>query len=47
MPGFLKLLWFVRRYVCVSASEGINDQWHDTGRVRLVKQVSQPFPAFN
>ena len=34
-PGFLKLLWFTRRYacvclsVCVSAHEAINNQWHD------------------
>ena len=54
-PGFLKLLWFVRRYVCVcmcmcvcvSAPEAINNQWRDIGRVRLVKQVLRLFPAFN
>ena len=28
-PGFLKLLWFTRWYVCVSAPEGINNQWPD------------------
>ena len=32
-PGFLKLLWFTCRYVClsvcVSTPEGINNQWHD------------------
>ena len=28
-PGFLKLLWFARRYVCVSALEAINNQWGD------------------
>ena len=28
-PGFLKLLWFVHRYVCVSAPEAINNQWRD------------------
>ena len=27
--------------------EGINNQWHDIGHVRLVKQVLQLFPAFN
>ena len=31
--GFLKLLWFARRYVClcvcVSAPEAINNQWRD------------------
>ena len=58
MRGFLKLLWFTHQYacmsvclsVCLSAPEGINDQWHDLcdiGRVRLVKQVSQLFPALN
>ena len=28
-PGFLKLLWFMHQYacVCVSAPEGINNQW--------------------
>ena len=46
-PGFLKLLWFAHRYVCVSAPEGINNQWHDIGRVQLVKQVSWLFNAFN
>ena len=54
-PGFLKLLWFVRRYACVCASvrpppkalitSGVI--WCDIGRVRLVKQVSRLFPAFN
>ena len=29
VPGFLKLLWFARRYVCVSAPKGINNQWSD------------------
>ena len=37
VPGFLKLLWFVRWYVCacmcvsvcVSAPEAINNQWRD------------------
>ena len=33
--------------VCVSALEGLNNQWRDIGRVQLVKQVSRPFPAFN
>ena len=28
-PGFLKLLWFARRCVCVSAPEAINNQWRD------------------
>ena len=54
MPGFLKLLWFVRRYVCLSvclpAPEVINNQWHDIGCdigcMRLGKQVSRLFPAF-
>ena len=46
MPGFLKLLWFMCR-VSVYAPESINNQWCDIGRVRLVKQVSQFFPAFN
>ena len=50
-PGFLKLLWFARRYVCLSVclsiSEGINNQWRDMVRVRLVKQVLWLFPAFN
>ena len=52
-PGFLKLFWFARRYVCVcvsvcvSAPEAINNQWRDIGRVRLVKQVLRLFPAFN
>ena len=31
--------------VCVSAPKCINNQWRDIGRVRLVKQVSQLFPA--
>ena len=51
-PGFLKLLWFVCRYVCVSVrpwghliTSGMI--WCDTGRVQLVKQVSRLFPAFN
>ena len=50
-PGFLGLLWFARRYacvrVCVSVPGAINNQWRDIGRVRLVKQVLQLFPAFN
>ena len=34
VPGFLKLLWFVCRYVCVFVClcvrpQGINDQWRD------------------
>ena len=36
-PGFLKLLWFACRYVCmcvyVSAPEAINNQWHDIDHV--------------
>ena len=28
-PGFLKLLWFMCRYVCVSAPKAINNQWRD------------------
>ena len=41
LHGFLKLLLFVHQYVCVSAPEGINNQWHDCGidRVCLVKQI--------
>ena len=56
-PGFLKLLWFVHRYVCVRAfvcvcplsrpliTNGMI--WCDIDRVRLVKQVSRLLPAFN
>ena len=54
-PGFLKLLWFTCRYVYVYVSvcpplrtlitSGMI--WCDIGHVRLVKQVSQLFPAFN
>ena len=54
-PGFLKLLWFARRYVCVCVcvcppprpliTSGVI--WCDIGRVRLVKQVLRLFPAFN
>ena len=29
VPGFLKLLWFARWYVCVSAPKAINNQWRD------------------
>ena len=47
VPGFLKLLWFTRRYVCVSTPEAINNQWRDIDRVHLVKQVLWLFPAFN
>ena len=46
----LKLVWFVCRYacVCVSTPKGIyKNQWHDIGRVRLVKQVLQLSPTFN
>ena len=50
-PGFLKLFWFARRYVCVcvcvSAPEAINNQWRDIDCVQLVKQVLRLFPAFN
>ena len=56
-PGFLNLLWFVRRYVCLSVclsvcppprpliTSGVT--WCDIGRVRLVKQVSRLFAALN
>ena len=50
-PGFLKLLWFACRYVCVCPSprtlitSGVI--WCDIGCVRLVEQVSWLFPAFN
>ena len=52
-PGFLKLLWFARRYVCVCVcppprpliTSGVI--WCDIGRERLVKQVLRLFPAFN
>ena len=37
----------VRVSVCVSALEGINNQWHDIGHVQLVKQISWCFPALN
>ena len=50
-PGFLKLLWFARRYVCMCppprpliTSSVI---WYDIDCVRLVKQVVWLFPAFN
>ena len=47
MPGFLKLLWFTHRYVCVCVSLCPPSRalitivviWCDTGRVQLVKQV--------
>ena len=54
VPGLLKLLWFMHRYVCVSVcvsalkaliTSGVI--WFDIGHVQLVKQVSQLFPAFN
>ena len=52
-PGFLKLLWLVRRYVCMCVcppprpliTSGV--VWCDTGRVRLVKQALRLFPTFN
>ena len=50
MPGFLKLLSFVRQYVCVPALQAINISgvmWCDIDRVRLVKQVLRLLPAFN
>ena len=55
MPGFLKLLWFVRRYACVCLSVCPPSRplitsdviWCDIGHVRLVKQVLRLFPAFN
>ena len=49
-PGFLKLLWFTCRYVCVHPpprvliSSGVI--WCDIRHVQLVKQVSWLFPAF-
>ena len=57
--GFLKLLWFAHRYVCVCVcvcvcmcpppraliTSGVI--WCDIGHVRLFKQVSRLFPAFN
>ena len=55
--GFLKLLWFARRYVCVCVCVSVCPPprplitsgviWCDIGRVRLVKQVLRLFPAFN
>ena len=54
-PGFLKLFWFARQYVCVSLSvcpppwalitSGMI--WCDIDHMRLVKQVLRLFPAFN
>ena len=50
---FLKLLWFVCWYVCMSVCPPpraliTSDMvWCDVGSVKLVKQMSQPFPAFN
>ena len=52
VPGFLKLLWFVHRYVCVCLCPPpraliiCSVVWCDIGRMRLVKQVSWLFPAF-
>ena len=56
-PGFLKLLWFVCQYVCVFVCVSVcpslralitsGVMWCDIGCARLVKQVSQLFPAFN
>ena len=56
-PGFLKLLWFARRYVCVCVCVCVCPPprplitsgmiWCDIDRVRLVKQVLRLFPAFN
>ena len=55
-PGFLKLLWFTRRYVCVCLSVCLSVCLPprvlitsgmiccDIGCVQLVKQVSQLFP---
>ena len=31
--------------VCVSAPDGINNQWHDIDRVQLVKHI-MVFPCF-
>ena len=51
-PGFLKLLWFARRYVCMFVCPPPRPLitscviWCDIGRVRLVKQVLWLFPAF-
>ena len=56
-PGFLKLIWLPRQYVCVCVwmsvclppkvliTSGVI--WCDIGCMRLVKQVSWLFPAFN
>ena len=49
---FLKLLLFARWYVCVCVSTPralitIGMTWCDIDCVRLVKQVSWLFPAFN
>ena len=52
-PGFFKLLWFMRRCVCLSVCLPprelitIGMMWCDIGCVQLVKQVSWLFPAFN
>ena len=56
-PGFLKLFWFARWYVCVCVCVSVclplrplitsGVIWCDIGRVRLVKQVLRIFPAFN
>ena len=53
MPGFLKLLWFMHRHVCVSVcppqrpliTSGMI--WCGIDRVWLVKQALWLFPAFN
>ena len=57
VPGFLKLLWLTRRYVCTCVCLSVCPPpralitsgviWSDIGLVRLVKQVLRLFPAFN
>ena len=57
MPGFLKYLWFARRYVCQSVCLSVcpplkaiitsSVMWCDIDRVRLVKQVLRLSPGFN
>ena len=58
-PSFLKLLWFVHRYVCVCVCLSLcvclplralitsGVIWWDIDHVRLVEQVLRLFPVFN
>ena len=52
-PGFLKLLWFMRWFVCVCRSvsvftpEGINNQWHDMVWYRRWCDWLNKFTAFS